>query len=127
MGTNYHLKAPACTCCGRSDADHHLGKSSGGWTFGFHGNRNPENGPLVRNLQEWTEHIREKLDAGWTLESEYGTPTTFEELLDLVESKKREDLNHTIYCRERYGMDASYCSQIWLDEEGNSFSEADFS
>jgi hypothetical protein len=38
MGTNYYLRMNICSNCGRYD-ELHIGKSSGGWRFMFHGYR----------------------------------------------------------------------------------------
>jgi len=36
MGTNYYHRTNICEKCGRFD-ETHIGKSSWGWTFSFHG------------------------------------------------------------------------------------------
>lgn len=41
MGTNYYWRHDACTHCHRHEQTH-VGKSSHGWSFGFHGFRNSD-------------------------------------------------------------------------------------
>ena len=129
MGTNIYLQCPdlpACQCCGRSffEPDIHLGKSSMGWTFGFAGNRDPETGPLVTTLEEWTANIKAHLAKGWTLKDEYEQPESLPDLLAHIESKRKETRNLTTYCRVHY---PGHVERSWLDSHGHSFTEGEFS
>lgn len=126
MGTNYYLKCPPCECCGRRDADYHLGKSSGGWTFSFHGNKDPDLGPVITTAQEWEAHIRAKLAEGWTIQNEYGRDTGVEELLALIERKQSSRLSHAVFCERNHPEDV-WRGRTWLDPDGNSFTAGEFS
>jgi len=120
MGTNYYHRTNVCSCCGRYD-EHHIGKSSGGWTFGFHGERekDPDINPLgvVVSFAEWKDRLKEG-----KIFNEYGEEVSLEDFLQLVESKRNGNINHTEYCRINHPEE-----RCWLDDDGNSFSEGEFS
>ncbi len=120
MGTNYYHRTNICSCCGRYD-ENHIGKSSGGWTFGFHGEKewDLDLNPLgvVASLSDW----KLRLEKGKIFD-EYGVEISLEDFLKLVESKKDAKLNHTEYCREHHPSE-----KCWLDDDGNSFAEGEFS
>ena len=125
MGTNYYHRTNICTTCHRFDSVH-IGKSSAGWTFSFHGERdqNPdynELGGVVASLDDWKRRI-EELDG--MIYDEYGEAITVEKFLALVESKRDSKLNHKTYCDE---LHPSFAGRNWLDGEGHSFSEGEFS
>lgn len=82
-----------------------------GWTFTFQALEN------VRSLAQWTKHIKEEQAKGAMIQNEYGTTFTLDQLLVIVEQKR---LSHHNHARE-------YPTGSWIDTEGNSFSEQDFS
>jgi hypothetical protein len=119
MGTNYYHDRDVCPTCNRPAESVHIGKSSMGWTFSFHGT------PETRSYRKWLD----VLEAGGLIRNEYGEVVTLDAFKALVESKRNEKHNHTTYCRldsspdiQRYGW-----MDCWLDAEGHSFSEGDFS
>jgi hypothetical protein len=75
MGTNYEWRELACPTCCRSDTIH-VGKSSGGWSFLFHGYRHdPDDGVTspfgfaVESRADWRKVFTERPG---TLVDEYG-------------------------------------------------------
>lgn len=123
MGTNYYHRTNICSHCDRYD-EYHIGKSSMGWTFSFHGEKetivefNPL-GKVVASFSDWKERLKKG-----KIFNEYGEEILLEEFLKLVESKRDSEHNHTEYCRIHHPDHAKQC---WLDDEGNSFSEGEFS
>lgn len=123
MGTNYYHRTNICEHCDRFD-EHHIGKASAGWTFSFHGEREEitERNPLgevIASFDDW----KDRLSLGKIFD-EYGTEVAFEEFVRMVERKKQEKCNHTEYCKVDH---PSHAQENWLDNEGNSFSEGEFS
>jgi hypothetical protein len=122
MGTNYYHRTNICEHCNRYN-EHHIGKSSGGWTFSFHGERNPESnslGGVVISFSDWKSRLRKG-----KIFDEYGDEISFNEFIELVEMKKDEKNNQTKHCRVSHPAYAK--ENCWLDEDGNSFSEGEFS
>lgn len=105
MGTNYYHHRYVCPTCGKSDVEH-IGKSSGGWAFSFHGTEQ------IRSWADW----QEVLQRGGSIVNEYGEALTLDEFCELVEAKRSE-------LRVPY----SGYKDEWLDAEGNAFTEGDFS
>lgn len=123
MSTNYYQRINICEHCNRYD-EIHLGKSSSGWTFGFHGERrsDPELYPMgiVLTFDDWKARLKDA-----KIFNENNEEVSLDKLLELIKSKKNEKLNHTIYCREH---EPKYAARdCWLDKDGNSFSEGEFS
>jgi len=110
MGTNYYARYSICECCGRFD-EIHIGKSSAGWTFSFQAQ---EDEVTIKSYKEWLKFLSGK---EITIYDGYGDEVTLEEFKDIVESKKKEKHNHA----------KEYPEGHFIDEEGNSFSEGDFS
>lgn len=77
MGTNYYHKIDGIET---SEAKH-IGKSSGGWCFALH--VYPEEG--ISNLEDW----RKALGYGGigTIYDEYGSPITFNELMNIITNR----------------------------------------
>jgi hypothetical protein len=101
VGTNYYWREKTCECCGRHD-ELHIGKSSHGWVFAWHGSRlNPDDeysyeDPAVKRLgipldtaQRWTDFLRA---TDGSVRNEYGNTVTVDDFLALVE-KKRGGIN----------------------------------
>lgn len=107
MGTNYYAYKNTCPTCGRSDEQVHIGKSSAGWSFSFHTDLG-----LPRSWAEWRDRLRDA-----RIEDEYGREVPLAEFEALVESK-RGHRNHATLYPERGN---------YVDPEGHSFSEGEFS
>lgn len=65
MGTNYYWRYAQCAACDRYDQVH-IGKSSWGWSFGFHGFRNSDRdwqpepfGCPVVSRADWIDVLKE--------------------------------------------------------------------
>ena len=121
MGTNYYLRLNACSKCGHSDAEVHIGKSSMGWTFTFHATDVSSPVGQIRSEDGWRDAtLRGRIF------NEYG-----EEMLDgvfwrLVDSKRDAKFNHAVEEKKNgngYGGDRA----SFLDDKGNSFSPYEFS
>jgi hypothetical protein len=122
MGTNYYAKIDACPTCGHGK-EIHIGKSSFGWTFSFHAVdewKLPEMECGIRSYKEWLEFLSKP---NVKIFDEYGVEKSLKEFKDLVESKRKEKMNHTIYCKREYPKD----DRNFLDSEGHSFSNGEFS
>lgn len=112
MGTNYYHIENVCEHCGRGDEGEHIGKSSAGWTFSFQGT------PEIRSYADWLA----RLEAGGIIRNEYGDVVTLDEFKELVEAERGAKLNHTHYSDEHHpGVD------VWLDDDGHSFSGGEVS
>jgi len=77
MGTNYYLKTEVCECCGRSDEELHIGKSSGGWCFSLH----YDDDEGVCSLDDWLVLFRATDNV---IRDEYGnviTPTEMQRVI----------------------------------------------
>lgn len=141
MGTNYYLRYNICKHCGRYN-EFHIGKSSMGWTFTFQYINelvNPENfdpkqllleGSSCFNIEiysyeKWKEVIQKYVIEYKTAKifDEYNDEIDPDELFNLIDSKKSEDKNHADYVKEHNFMNDS----VFKDQEGNSFSKAEFS
>lgn len=119
MGTNYYWTdaTPDCPTCGHHRAEEiHIGKSSYGWEFSFHGTDE------IRSWKDWLAILK----GGGEIVDEYGAPITFEDFRKVVEERSHPNglLNHTDYCREMY---PDYAKSLWKDGEGYSFSDGEFS
>jgi hypothetical protein len=140
MGTNYYLysKEP-CPHCEKPILDKsqklHIGKSSFGWTFSFHGPRQYDmydfDEGLADQFPDGINCERDWLKAmtGRVIMDEYGDKCSHKEFWSRVEGKRGEKNNHTTYCLEsnRPGDRTHGMEQCWLDEQGNSFSKGEFS
>ena len=127
MGTNYYARYNRCQHCDRYD-EIHLGKSSGGWSFSFHGLR-PDKWDLAEGAEEilteadWKAWLR---DNDHQIHNEYGDKLLDQEFWDLVESKRSEAHNHTTYCQGEHSIYAA--RHCWLDPDtGASFADGGFS
>lgn len=117
MGTNYFLRIDCCDKCGRSDEERHIGKASAGWTFSFQGYHDYDY--PIKSFADWKAEIDREDTA---IYDEYGRNVDKNEFYNLVEKKKSERLNHTVESsKHQWGDD------VWVDEEGHSFSGGEFS
>jgi hypothetical protein len=134
MGTNYYLHYNICKCCSRSD-EIHIGKSSGGWTFSFQGYRangtyyteikdKDEKELKIESYKDWLSFLERMIAKGSEIRDEYNEKISLDKFKELVERKKDEKFNHTKYCMVEH---PSSMKDLWLDAEGHSFSDGDFS
>ena len=124
MGTNFYMQTRAEN--GRC-RDVHLGKSSYGWTFSFHGYRDEYDGQKITNFFEWNKFIAEELDKGGIIFNEYDDIVDHIELIEQIEAKK-DGRNHTDYVQDRSkpGYSHSHAQYCAKDSAGNSFSYCEF-
>jgi len=114
MGTNFYWVSlnETCKSCGQvarnNEERYHIGKSSGGWTFGFHGT------DVIRSFKDWCNVF--EFEPGYILD-EYDKPISVGGFKNLVEAKKDEKHNHA----------KEYPENCWLDDEGHGFHDAEFS
>jgi hypothetical protein len=94
MGTNYYLE-PVDATCPTCEADNsrqlHIGKSSLGWVFTWHGYRG-EGRPVGRDLTtptEWFTYLAEETGARKVIRDEYGVSLTPADLMRLVLAKRK--------------------------------------
>ncbi len=109
MGTNYYAREEICKECGHAKKETHIGKSSWGWTFGFHALDD------IRSYKEWLMFLEQK---DVKIFDEYNEEISLKDFKELVESKKKEKYNHT----KEHPDEEHY-----LDAEGNSFGTGEFS
>jgi hypothetical protein len=108
MGTNYYhvIKSNECDKCKRVDIEElHVGKSSAGWRFSFHGS------DQIRSYEDW---IR-RLSSGGIIRDEYGNEISLLAFIRLVESKRKEKEDRPSF------------PENWLDSDGNHFTGREFS
>lgn len=128
MGTNYYVRRHICPYCGKYE-ELHIGKSSAGWQFSFHGYEKQELRKIGLNMEIKDFVTWEKILKKEKIFNEYKEEISFEDFIKLIKTKRNEKLNHTIYCRNsenertrKHGID-----ECWLDSEGYSFQRNDFS
>lgn len=125
MGCNYYIHRNIYKHCDSSDDPIHVGKCSFGWTFSFRGYRDKyEIGTTIKSASEWRAFIAKSLDDGCELKDECGDSYTAEQFWEMVDGKRSEARNHTTYCRVRH---PDHAKDLWLDDEGNSFTGCEFS
>jgi hypothetical protein len=95
LGTNYYLNFEPCKHCGMAKPEYHIGKSSGGWTFGLHVDPNQN----INSLED----IYELCKIG-TIKNEYDEIITIEKLKDVIENRSWEP-------------DRVYADQLYPDEK----------
>jgi hypothetical protein len=122
MGTNYYQRTDICECCNRYK-EKHIGKNSMGWQFSFQGYTSYDDNPKIKSFEDW----KRELQADGKIFDEYGRELTFEEFVELVESKNKAPNNHYDYCKKEAANRGYDMLNDWKDDEGYSFSGADFS
>lgn len=107
MGTNYYYKH-------REDdqTEFHIGKECGGWEFSFQAYDE------IRSWKDWQRVLKDAY-----IFDEYGEAISFEDFVKLVEGS-REGENQTEWVRRNRSY---YHSDYYLDDEGYSFTEIEFS
>lgn len=126
MGTNYYVAENLCECCDRYDRAYHIGKSSYGWSFSFHGYR-PER--LV-SWQAWKQFLKDKI-----IKDEYGDTVPYDKFVEMVETFKspsyvnptgNKNLQHNEQGRK--GPHPWFWADYdWDDPEGYAFGSREFS
>lgn len=108
MGTNYYHYTNECEHCHRANIKH-IGKSSMGWTFSFHATDD------ICSWKDWQKALQKG-----KIVDEYDREVPLETFIKLVEDKQKilGALNHA---------NQHYSVQDFVDNEGYSFSEGDFS
>lgn len=128
MGTNYYVASNICECCNRYDKEYHIGKSSHGWAFSFHGYKSQQ---LV-SWVTWKEFLKDK-----SIVDEYGTPVDYDSFVKMIETEKapnhirengKPNLVHNIEGRKANERGYSFFNSKydWDDELGYSFSSNEF-
>ena len=116
MGTNYYAAGEA-TCNNPSHTPQlHVGKSSGGWKFGFHGI--PDHEPPLTSWRAWREFL-----AGRVITDEYDREVPLDEFVNVVEKRYTPPGQPGPLCRVggRYGHDNYH------DPDGFDFYDGEFS
>jgi len=116
MSTNYYLKLNVCPCCGHAEKELHIGKSSMGWQFTFHGIK--ELG--LTSKKAWFERLSRLLPSEMIV-NEYDDVIFPDDFKNMVRQKQRDEKHN--HARECYSRDPDN----WVDEEGHSFSGYEFS
>jgi hypothetical protein len=103
MGTNFYLvrdtDTPVCASCGENPTGIHVGKSSVGWVFLWHGyhaepvfpRETQPSGVELPDLTcptEWFAFLADRRQEGWRIENEYGERQDGEKFREFVESKR---------------------------------------
>ena len=91
MGTNYYHRTNICEHCDRYD-ENHIGKSSGGWVFSFHGERNDVEwnflgGGVIVSLDDWKARLK-----GGKIFDEYGDEISVEDVESALKDMVKQDL-----------------------------------
>ncbi len=127
MGTNYYVAKNRCECCNRYDVEIHIGKSSIGWAFSFHGY------PYM-NLSSWKQY-KEYLK-NQTIVDEYNTVIAYDDFVEMIETYKSPDYvnpqnNNKNLCHNTEGKSGKFPwfnpERDWDDDLGYSFTTIDFS
>jgi len=125
MGTNYYVAENVCACCNRYDEKYHIGKSSWGWAFSFHGYKYDG----LTSWQKWKEYLRDK-----KLCNEYGQIIDYDWFVGFVETEKapnyvNPDNDHKNLVHNEEGRKEGWFNPDydWDDPEGYSFSSREFS
>ena len=110
MGTNYYWRENPCTTCRHSANTIHIGKSSHGWVFSFH---------AIFDAKSWQDWQILLSSGTGGIFDEYGKEIQFCHFKDMVEGKQnnKKNLIHA----------AKYPDSGFIDPEGYSFSEGEFS
>lgn len=107
MGTNYYWIKNPCPTCGHGETLH-IGKASCGWAFNFQAHID------IRSYNDWLKIFEEEKGI---IQDEYSQIISVEEFKNIVELKRKESKNYAdLYPEDSY-----------KDEDGNSFSEYNFS
>lgn len=121
MGTNYYLETDICTHCSRYKDRLHIGKSSAGWTFSFHGYRQCDGDNIeILSVKKWEELTS---DTKSRIVDEYGEEIQRNDFWGMVNGKMDAQNNHYDYCVIHHPDTLQY---QWKDGP-HSFSSGEFS
>ena len=129
MGTNYYVASNHCECCDRYDEEYHIGKSSYGWAFSFHGYR----AERLVSWKQWKEFLKDKI-----IMDEYRERIDYDWFVEYIEKEKspnfingsgRKNQIHNDEGRksDKNGYTWFNPEYDWDDEDGYSFSSREFS
>lgn len=125
MGTNFYLRQTACSGCGRFD-EHHIGKRSAGWSFGFHGYRPDEDAthPLgpVRSRADWVRAVG-VFDG--SVVDEYGR--VVDDPVAWLAGLEAPSLTQQRWEQDHMGPFYRPSERDWRDAEGFRFYDGEFS
>ncbi len=136
MGTNYYHRINICEHCNRY-TEQHIGKSSVGWQFLFHGYNGQKKVPEIKSFKDWLYVLWKSLTTDKTgkIVDEYGRELSFDEFFALVKNNQtgsfndRLNLNHYDH-RKDFHKQHNWAVNInndWKDDEGYSFTSVEFS
>jgi len=121
MGTNYYYidKKNHCDVCGRydSEAELHIGKSSGGWVFCFRGHKNFG----LTSFSAWVSFFRANKGI---IKDQYGETHTIFDFCVMVKGSIKANNNMYDYAMEDENLNIS---QYWKDKDGFPFDSKEFS
>ena len=82
MSINIYFDVGHCSCCGRADAEYHVGKFNAGWVFALH--LIPEEG--LNTLQDWTDLITTLRKDGnaLSIHDDYGNRMSWNHVLSKI-------------------------------------------
>ena len=129
MGTNYYVAKNLCECCNRYDREYHIGKSSYGWSFSFHGYR----AERLVSWRAWKEFLKNQI-----IMDEYGERVDYAWFVQNIENEKapgfvrpdgNKNLQHNAEGRKPNPSGYTWFNPEydWDDEGGYSFSSREFS
>jgi len=107
MGRNYYHHTNPCPACGHCEI-RHIGKSSIGWMFVFHGY--PDDG--IKSYADWLRVLK----SNGKIVDEYDREMQFDDLKKLIEAKR----THADHAKEYPG------DTTWTDKDGHPFNGHDF-
>lgn len=129
MGCNYYLVSDPCKECGKESFRRHIGKSSVGWQFHFRAY--PEDNIFC--YHDWVLKIKHP---NFYIIDEYDIRVSVEEFIHMVSCKKTSISPWNIHSqipmsaeeKVYLGGKAVNCRMYtsWKDNEGHSFSDAEF-
>lgn len=137
MGTNYYLQKtnPENGRC----KDMHICKTSGGWTPSMRGySYDPitwEDDFAIKNWKEWKWFLLKETRKGGIIFDEYDDPISLRKFFKKIEGwqhqeyqgKDRKLKNHAEEALKGSFDSDSHAKQCWIDPEGYSFHDGEFS
>ncbi len=144
MGTNYYLQHVNQET--KRTRDVHICKTSGGWTPSMQGYRDKDHGwnnednwtfKDIRSWRDWKWYLLKETKKGSIIFNEYDEPLTLKEFIGHIESwqegpshNSEPKKNHAREAREgafSEGEMDSHAKACWIDDEGYSFHDGEFS
>ena len=120
MGTNYYVADNPCEHCGRSDGGYHIGKS--GRIVRAYIEDDPTPWGVTSSWQDW-KRIVQLPDVQIT--DEYGRVLTPDELITIFETTPLEERRRQYDLIQR--SYPSYAGWYWLDDDGFTVYDGEFS